>query len=129
MVQQTLIADFKQFPARSLLVLATEVNELILHEACRYEALGYLLETAPGECFRMSLHQKPGQFLLDPTLTSMGLKAYFEKHEDALLEELTAREREVLLLMREGCSNREIALQLQICEDTVKKHVAHIYKN
>ena len=43
-----------------------------------------------------------------------------------LADDLTAKEREVLALMAEGCSNAEIAQTLRIVEGTVKTHVARI---
>jgi LuxR family maltose regulon positive regulatory protein len=44
-----------------------------------------------------------------------------------LVEPLTEREREVLLLLAEGKSNREIADQLVVSLDTVKKHLTHVF--
>jgi DNA-binding NarL/FixJ family response regulator len=44
----------------------------------------------------------------------------------ALTDDLTAKEREVLALMADGCSNAEIAQALNIVEGTVKTHVARI---
>ncbi len=46
---------------------------------------------------------------------------------DALVEPLTAREREVLQLLLEGASNQEIACQLVLSVNTVKKHVLNLY--
>ena len=46
---------------------------------------------------------------------------------NALVEPLTAREREVLQLLLEGVSNREIARQLVLSVNTVKKHVLNLY--
>jgi DNA-binding NarL/FixJ family response regulator len=41
---------------------------------------------------------------------------------------LTPREMEVLALLGAGCSNREIAERMQVCEDTVKYHLKSIYR-
>jgi LuxR family maltose regulon positive regulatory protein len=45
-----------------------------------------------------------------------------------MLEPLSKREGEVLLLMADGCSNKEIASQLVISIGTVKRHVIHIFQ-
>lgn len=47
---------------------------------------------------------------------------------DALIEPLSQREIEVLHLMADGCSNKEIAMQLVISVGTVKRHVVHIFQ-
>lgn len=44
-----------------------------------------------------------------------------------LIEALTPRELRVLELLVDGCSNREIATHLRVCEDTVKYHLKNVY--
>lgn len=48
--------------------------------------------------------------------------------EDAALESLSAREREILALIAQGDSNKHIARKLDIAETTVKVHVQHIFR-
>lgn len=62
-----------------------------------------------------------GLVVLDPTLTDA--RTLPPSMTADLAEELTAREREVLTLIAEGISNREIAQRLGITENTVKYHV------
>ncbi|MGH8967459.1 MAG: response regulator transcription factor, partial [Actinomycetes bacterium] len=62
-----------------------------------------------------------GGTVLDPTLVS-GLLSQAERNE--AITRLTAREREVLLLIGEGLSNNEIARRLFLTEATVKTHVS-----
>ena len=50
-----------------------------------------------------------------------------QREAKAAFPELTAREREVLRFVLEGASNREIARQLTLSVNTVKKHVLNIY--
>ena len=47
--------------------------------------------------------------------------------EDSLVEQLTARELEVLQLMAQGLANKQIALKLSISEHTVKFHLSSLY--
>jgi RNA polymerase sigma factor (sigma-70 family) len=45
-----------------------------------------------------------------------------------LLRECTSRERQIVQLLVQGMTNKEIAQRLGIVEDTVKKHLHHVYK-
>ena len=62
------------------------------------------------------------------TLLSGDLEAYVDQAQQALLkQQLTAREHDVLRLVLDGASNREIACRLVLSVNTVKKHILNLY--
>jgi DNA-binding NarL/FixJ family response regulator len=65
-----------------------------------------------------------GECVIDPTIVSRLLK---RADRSGPLDELTAREREVLALMAEGRSNKGICEQLYLSPKTVEAHVRHIF--
>jgi DNA-binding NarL/FixJ family response regulator len=65
-----------------------------------------------------------GGSALDPTIVS---QLVGRRRQDGPLDELTAREREVLGLMAEGRSNQGIAERLVVTERAVEKHVTSIF--
>jgi PAS domain S-box-containing protein len=82
--------------------------------------------------FREGMHNKDFEALfsrvLDAALNGNGLPAEVSAPSDAkpLFEELTAREKEVLLLMAEGLSTGDLAQRLVISRNTVRNHIQHI---
>ncbi len=74
-----------------------------------------------------ALHE--GLFVGAPALVQplLGRSQITMQEGDALVEELTQREGEVLSLLAEGLANKQIALALGISEHTVKFHISSIY--
>lgn len=74
------------------------------------------------------LAAESGLVLLHPTSAqNLGSQSFTQNHDSVIAtESLTAREREVLSLVREGLGNRDIAGRLNISEHTVKFHISSI---
>lgn len=71
-----------------------------------------------------------GESLLSPAITRRLIEVYLDRPPagapPAVLDSLTPREREILLLLAQGLSNPEIADRLVVAETTVKTHVARV---
>ena len=70
-----------------------------------------------------------GDALLSPAITKRVIRQFTRIPRPAPpkeLDELTAREQDILLLIARGLSNSEIGQQLYISETTVKTHVTHL---
>jgi DNA-binding NarL/FixJ family response regulator len=114
----------------SVLVLTTFDLDDYVYEALRAGASGFLLKDAtPEEILAAVRVVGAGEALLAPSVTRR-LIAEFAARRRLLappeLDRLTAREREVLLLVAAGLTNAEIAGRLCLAEQTVKSHVSSV---
>lgn len=116
-----------ELPGTGILVLSAHVE---IEEATELLAtgdrIGYLLKSRVLNVdeFVDSLRRvAAGGSVVDPGLVQTLVQS---RRSNDPLEDLTAREREVLALMAEGRSNAGIAGQLWLAEGTVEKHVRHI---
>jgi NarL family two-component system response regulator LiaR len=97
--------------------------------AVRAGAAGYLLkDTDPAELVAGIRTVASGQGLLSPPVAARLLEEMADGGATARPEaaDLTPREREVLVLIARGRSNKRIALELGVAEKTVKTHVGHV---
>jgi DNA-binding NarL/FixJ family response regulator len=110
-----------------VLVLTTYDTDSDTLPAIEAGATGYLLKDAPrDELFTAVRAAAEGRTVLSPAVASRLVTAV-RTPAAPVDDTLSAREREVLLLVSRGTSNKEIARELFISEATVKTHLTHIY--
>lgn len=120
-------------PAPAVLVLTTFDADEYVHEALQAGASGFLLKDAlPEELVQAVRVVAAGDALLAPRITRRLLERFAAarpaSNDHALrLNDLTDREHEILVLVGRGLSNREIAAELFLAEQTVKTHVSRIF--
>lgn len=118
-------------PSPPVLVLTTFDDDELVVEALRARARGYLLKDVTLDELRHAIHTlHAGGHLIQPALTATLAQRLaanppdFECHDRP--EPLTPREIDVLRMVANGHSNREIAELLVLAEGTVKNHISSI---
>jgi DNA-binding NarL/FixJ family response regulator len=115
-----------------VLVLTTFDLDEYVYDALRSGASGFLLKDAAAErLFDAVRVVAAGDALLAPAVTRRLIGEFARLRPSPAprpeqLEELTARETEVLRLLAEGLSNAEIAERLIVSEETIKTHVSRV---
>jgi DNA-binding NarL/FixJ family response regulator len=111
-------------PQTHVLVLTTYDGDADILRAIEAGATGYLLKDTPrDDLFRAIRAAAKGESFLTPTVATRLIGRVRAPVEDSLSD----REVEVLTLVAQGASNKEVAKQLWISEATVKTHLIHIF--
>lgn len=128
-----------QLPDTHVIILTTYDTDDLVFEGIKAGARGYLLKDTSGETLAEAIRGvMRGESRLDPAVARKVLGEFqrlaaeppppapHPPPEDLLIEPLTPREEEVLHLLVEGLSNREIGARLHLTEGTVKNYVSAI---
>ncbi len=119
-------------PSVKVLILTTFEQDDYIFGALRAGASGFLLKRTRPEELIAAVHTiAAGDSLLSPSVTRRVIDRMAQQPtpkltDQARLDDLTPREREVLELIARGMSNREIASALVVEESTIRSHVKRI---
>jgi DNA-binding NarL/FixJ family response regulator len=123
-------------PATAVIVLTMYDSDAYVIDAVRAGASGYLLKDASRELLLHTIRSvSSGATLIKTNLLSEAISSLVQSqkvHKETGVcstegvEQLTPREREVMKLVAVGYTNKDIAKELSVAEDTVKKHMQNI---
>ncbi|MBU1036143.1 MAG: response regulator transcription factor [Actinobacteria bacterium] len=121
----------KQFPEVKVLILSMYNNEEYIMNCLEFGASGYMnKQTSPEDLILAINTVYKGEYFVSPSFSKEVIKKYIEIIKDidkkANYKELTNREREILQLIAESYSNKEIAKLLYISVKTVETHRTHL---
>jgi DNA-binding NarL/FixJ family response regulator len=119
----------KEFPNVNVLILSMHAGEEYVLQAMNAGAAGYLLKGSDVSELSLAIRAVArGQMYLSPPISKQVIKDYVRRvgGEESPLERLTPRQREILQLIAEGATTKEIAKTLRISVKTVETHRAQL---
>jgi DNA-binding NarL/FixJ family response regulator len=123
----------ERWPEARIIILTTFDDDEYVFEGLRAGARGYLLKDVSGHDLAEAVRTvAAGGALIEPSVARKVVAEFARlapparTAEAGLAEPLSERERDILRLMAQGLSNREIAARLSLAEGTVKNYVTTI---
>jgi DNA-binding NarL/FixJ family response regulator len=116
-------------PDTKVIILTTFDYDEYVFDGIKAGARGYLLKDMPASELLATLRRvHSGESIIQPSIAARMIAEFGRRQEPSSGsgEPLTEREREVLRLLADGFSNREIATRLVLAEGTIKNHVSTI---
>jgi DNA-binding NarL/FixJ family response regulator len=105
-------------PTTPVVVLSANQSRFAVEHALSLGAQGYVFKSSPGQALLAALRRVMAGEVVAPSSAELGSDVG-----------LTERQREVLKLLAHGMTNRELAEHLSVAENTVKVHLANIYRS
>src|SRR6266436_9138557 len=117
-------------PCVQVIMVTVYRNHELIFQALQAGACGYLLKrSSPVELLKAIAEVRSGGAPMTSEIARMVVEAFQKKPASVGSgESLTNRESEILALLSEGLSNKEIAERVNISYDTVRAHLRHIYE-
>jgi DNA-binding NarL/FixJ family response regulator len=115
----------KNFPSVKVIILSAHANEEYVIRALRSGAAGYMLKDAATLELELAINSvTQGKTYLSPSISRTVIDSYLERvgSLSSPIEQLTARQREILQLIAEGKNTKEIASTLEVSVKTVEAH-------
>ena len=120
----TAVREIKRITPTTQIIILTSYYDDQIFSVIKAGALSYLLkDSSPQELVAAVRAAARNESTLHPMVAAKVLR---EMQQQSPLDDLTPRERDVLILIAHGRSNHEIAVELSIGEQTVKTHVSNI---
>lgn len=120
----------KEWPLVRVIILSMHANEEFVAQALRAGAVGYLLKDSATAELELALGAaRRGETYLSPAVSRSVIGGYLERRSGTgggAAGPLTPRQREILTLVANGKSTKQIALQLNLSAKTVESHRAQL---
>ena len=119
----------QELPEVRVVMLSMHANEEYVLQALRAGAAGYMLkDSATGELELAMKAVMQGETYLSPPISKQVVEGYVQRvgSEQPAADNLTPRQRQVLQLIAEGHSTKEIAYRLELSVKTVETHRAQL---
>jgi DNA-binding NarL/FixJ family response regulator len=115
-------------PDSKVLMLSMHNDEEYVAQSLRAGARGYLVKDAATKELELAIHTLARGEIYISSSVSMSVvdKLMADDSDGSALNQLTSRQREILQLVAEGCSTREIAERLSLSIKTVETHRTHL---
>jgi DNA-binding NarL/FixJ family response regulator len=120
----------REMPHVGIIFVTMFEDDEFVFKALQAGGRGYILKDSDPETMLRAIRAVAhGESLLGPTIAQKALRQFsaLPGKQAPLVDELTPRELEVLMLIAEGLCNKEIARELTISEKTVKNHINNIF--